>query len=295
MPYFPNLVDILISFVLAFIMFGLGLTLTINDFKNLFLKPKPLVVALLLQIIGLPIVSFSIAAFCPLEPQMKVGIIIISVCASGASSNLITHLFKGNVALSISMTVINSLITLISIPLIVNLALLSFLGFYTEIKLPVFETIFQIFLITIIPASIGVFIKRIRPTFASSLENPMKILLTILLGLVFTLKIFLGENHGGTGISFYEVLNIIPWVLLLNFGAMLLGFYGSGVFKVGFNNRFTTAIEVGLHNTALALLISGTLLEQVEMEKPAVVYAMFSFFTAIIFTVIIKQLYQKKI
>lgn len=290
-----NTLDILVNVVLAFIMLGLGLSLTASSFKNIFIHPKPLIVALCLQIIGLPIISFSIAFLSPLPEEVKVGIVIVSVCASGASSNLVTHLFKGNVALAISMTVINSIITLISIPLIVNLALMAFLGYTTEIKLPVFETMLQIFMISIFPASIGILIRKIRPAFAKSMERPLKILLTLLLGLVFTLKIFLGENKGGTGILFTEVIEIIPYLILLNIAAMLLGFYGSRIFKVDFTNQFTTAIEVGLHNTALALLISGTILKETAMEKPAIVYAMFSFFTAVIFTIIIKKIYKQKI
>jgi BASS family bile acid:Na+ symporter len=287
-----NTVDVLINSVLAFIMLGLGLSLTASSFKNIFLHPKPLTVALALQVIGLPIISFTIAYFSGLQDEIKVGIVIVSVCASGASSNLVTHLFKGNVALAISMTVLNSIITLISIPLIVNLALMIFLGYTTEIRLPVFDTMLQIFVISILPASIGVIIRKYWPEFAKSLENPLKVILTLLLGLVFTLKIFLGEKSGGSGILFKEILEILPFVLLLNILAMALGFYGSRLFKVSFTNQFTTAIEVGLHNTALALLISGTILNETAMEKPAIVYAMFSFFTAILFTMIIKMVYK---
>jgi len=289
-----NTVDILVNSVLAFIMLGLGLTLTTNDFKNIFFHPKPLIVALLLQIIALPIISFTIGLLSGLTDEVKVGIVIVSVCASGASSNLITHLFKGNVAMSISMTVINSMITLISIPLIINLALVVFLGYTTEIKLPFFETMFQLFLVSIFPASLGIIIRKFRPAFAKSLEAPSKIILTLLLGLVFTLKIFLSESNGGTGIQISEIFSIFPFVFLLNIAAMLLGFYGSGLFKVGFVNRYTTAIEVGLHNTALALLISGSILQKTEMEKPAIVYAMFSFFTAVLFTFLIKKIYKNK-
>jgi len=289
-----NTLDILVNAVLAFIMLGLGLSLNADSFKNIFIHPKPLTVALLLQIIGLPIISFSIACFSGLQDEVKVGIVIVSVCASGASSNLVTHLFKGNVALAISMTVLNSIITLITIPLVVNLALMAFLGYTTEIKLPVIETMLQIFSVSIFPASIGVLIRKLRPSFAKSMESPLKIVLTLLLGLVFTLKIFLGESKGGTGIQITEVLEILPFLLLLNICAMLLGFYGSRLFKVSYANQFTTAIEVGLHNTALALLISGTILKETAMEKPAIVYAMFSFFTAVIFTFVIKRIYKGK-
>lgn len=289
-----NTVDILINSVLAFIMLGLGLSLTASNFKNIFVHPKPLLIALILQIVGLPIISFTIAYFSGLQDEVKVGLVIVSVCASGASSNLVTHLFKGNVALAISMTVINSIITLISIPLVVNLALMIFLGYTTEIELPVVSTMLQIFIISILPASIGVLIRRFKPVFAKALEKPLKVILTLLLGVVFTLKIFLGEKSGGTGILFHEVIEILPFALMLNIGAMMLGLFGSRLFRLDFVNQFTVAIEVGLHNTALALLIAGTILKETAMEKPAIVYAMFSFFTAVLFTMIIKKILGPK-
>ncbi|HNW90910.1 MAG TPA: bile acid:sodium symporter family protein [Bacteroidales bacterium] len=287
-----NYVDIAINVVLMLIMLGIGLSLTVKDFKNIFLHPKSLATALSVQLFIVPLIAFGIAYISDLPDEVKVGIVIISLCASGASSNLITHLFKGNVALAISMTTINSFITLISIPLYANLALNVFLGFETKIQLPVFETILQIFVITIIPASIGVFIRRKKENIALKLERPLKIILPAMLGFIFTVKIFVGEASGGTGITLSETLHLLPYLLLLNFLAMALGFFVARKTGLPFADQFTISIEVGLHNTALALLISGTILNISAMEKPAIVYAMFSFFTAIIFVLVIKKVFK---
>lgn len=288
-------IDFFINLVLAIIMLGLGLSLTLNDFRNIFVHPRSLITALAIQLFIVPLIAFGIAWFSPLSPPMKAGMVIVALCASGASSNLITHLFKGNVALAISMTTINSLLTLLSIPLVATLTLRIFLGVESNISLPIPETILQIFLITVFPAAIGVFIRHKRKNFALSAEKPLKYILPVMLATVFTIKIFFGESSGGTGITFHEVLHIIPYMLLLNFMAMAAGFFGGRAIRLPFPDQFTISIEVGLHNTALALLISGTILNSPEMEKPAVVYAMFSFFTAIIFVVVIKIVFRKKL
>jgi BASS family bile acid:Na+ symporter len=271
-------------------MLGIGLSLSISDFRKIFTLPKSLIIALAVQLFIVPLIAFGIAFYSGLTESEKAGLVIVSLCASGASSNLITHLFKGNVALAISMTAINSFITLLTIPLLANLSLTLFLGIDSPVRLPVIETILQIFFITIIPASIGIYIRRIRERLAKSLEKPLKYILTILLGVIFTIKIFFGVNIGGTGIGFHETLQILPFMLLLNFLAMASGLFIAKLFRLPFTDQFTISIEVGLHNTALALLIGGTILNNPEIEKPAVVYAMFSFFTAVIFVYLVKRI-----
>ena len=289
-----NFIDILINLVLALIMLGIGLSLRISDFKGIFMHPRSLITALTVQLFIIPIIAFCIAWISGLTDSEKVGIVIVSLCASGASSNLITHLFKGNVPLAISMTTINSFITLISIPLMTNLALYVFMGVGKNIRLPVLETILQIFMITIVPAGIGILIRMKKERLAQKTERPLKFILPVLLALVFTLKIFLGKTSGGTGITLTETLQIIPFMLLLNFMAMFAGFLIARLIKLSFSDQFTIAIEVGLHNTALALLIAGTILRDVAMEKSAVVYAMFSFFTVVLFVYFIKLVFKRK-
>lgn len=286
-------IDVLINCVLAIIMFGLGLTLTIKDFKNIFAHPGSLITALFVQLFIVPAIAFLLASWFDMPDEAKVGMVIVSICASGASSNLITHLFKGNVALAISMTTINSLITLISIPLIANFALSVFMGKQELIQLPVFDTLIRIFSVTIVPAFIGIIIRIVNQRIAKVFDFPLRIILPLLLCLVFTIKIFWGEESGGTGITFNEVVALLPALLLLNVFAMVSGFIAGKIIKLPFADSYTISIEVGLHNTSLALLISGTILHNAGMEKPAVVYAMFSFFTAILFVLIIKRFFKK--
>lgn len=285
-----QIVNILIKSALAIIMLGVGLSLTAKDFKNIIIFPKALIIGLSAQMLVMPILAFFIAWFSPLPLELKVGIVIVSVCPGGASSNLITHLLRGRVALSISMTTMNSVITLVSIPFIVNLALVGFLGEGTAIKLPFWETVAQIFLITILPASLGVLIRAIHADFAKKTERPLKFILPIILASVFAIKFFAGKQSGGSGITTEDIFGIMPYVLSLNIIGMILGFAIAKFLRLGKLNQLTIAIEVGLQNTALALLVAGTLLQKPTMEKPALVYAMFTFFTTILFGIIFKKL-----
>src|SRR5690606_22174214 len=149
-------IDILINLVLALITFSLGLTLTKRDFHNIMLNPKALTVGLLSQIIILPLVVWGLLFFYPFSPEIKVGFIIIAICPGGVTSNLVSFLLKGNVALSISLTVINSIITLLTIPFLTNLALNYYMGETSAFGLPYFHTMISIFLVTLLPATIGV-------------------------------------------------------------------------------------------------------------------------------------------
>lgn len=281
-------VDILVNAVLAIIMLGVGLSLTVYDFKQILVSPKAIITGLTIQIFLIPLIAFVIAYISGLSPEQRVGIVLVSTCASGASSNLITHLVRGNVALAITMTSLNSLLTIFTLPFIVSMALIMFLGKETQITLPILETILQIFLVTIVPAAIGIIIRKINMQFAKSLDKPLRIILPVLLCIVFVIKIFAGKSQGGSGITFSETLYISPYVLLLNVLAMAAGLFISKLVKLEYRNQYTIAIEVGLHNTALALLVAGTILKSPEMEMPALVYAMFTFFTAILFIYIVK-------
>jgi BASS family bile acid:Na+ symporter len=281
-------IDLLVNAVLSIIMFGLGLSLTLHDFKQILINPKAILTCLSVQVFVIPVIACFIAMLSGLNSEQEVGIVLISVCASGASSNLITHLVKGNVALAISMTTINSFITLLTLPFVVSISIYLFLGTESHIILPVTKTILEIFMVTIFPASLGLFIRRIRERFALGMEKPLKIILPLLLGLVFAFKIFGGKNQGGSGITFSEMLNIFPWVLLLNVLAMTIGYFISKLMKLSYRNQYTISIEVGLHNTALALLVAGSILKSAEMQKPALVYAMFTFFSAFLFVFVIK-------
>jgi len=304
-----NMVDILISLVLALIMFGIGLSLTFQNFKNIFVHPKAVITGLSSQMIALPIIAILFGVFSNLSPELKVGLLILSVCPGGTTSNFITYLLNGNTALSISMTTINSFLTLFSIPFIVNFGLVFFLGKSTPFYLPYLETILQIFFITIIPASIGVLVNVKLPKTANKLNskisipfgflskmkfNVIKSATIILLGIVFAIKLFASESSGGAGLTQNDFMDLLPIGLLFNIIGLFFGFIIAVLLKLKNSAPMTIGIEVGLQNTTLAFLVAGTLLQNAEMQKPALVYAFFSFWTAILFGLFAKYLKNKK-
>jgi len=272
-------IHFLLNSVLGLIMFGLGMSLKRSDFQELFHQPKALSIGLFSQMILLPMMAVVWVMFSGLSPEFKIGVLILSICPGGITSNLVSYFVKGNVALSVSLTVINSLLTLFSIPILVNI----FLNYFDVsngglVHLPVLDTMFSIFNITILPASVGMFLRDRLGKKILQIQKYINILLPVLLFIVFGIK-FLGSNQkGGTGISINEIIKLTPIVIGLNVSAMLLGVVVATIFNLSFKNRVTIAVEVGLHNTALALIVAGEKLGITAMEKPALVYAMYSFF-----------------
>ncbi len=285
----PSFIDILLGLVLAFIMMSVGLSLSFKNFKDLFIFPRPLVIGLTSQIIVLPLIAFLITFFSDLSPAFKVGLIILAACPGGSTSGMLTYFFKGNVALSVTFTAINSIITLFTIPMITNLSLMYYFGESTKIQLSYINTIAEIFLVTILPALAGVLIRNYRPEFASKAKGPLRNLLMIALGMVFIIYFFAGRQSGGTGITIEEILTILPSALLLNALCMLWGYFLGMATKLGRMNSYTIGIEASVHNTTLAFLVAGTLLQNPDIVKPALVYAVFSFWTAVLYSYVIKK------
>ncbi len=292
-------VNTMLNVVLALIMFGLGLGLKKSDFQQLFDQPKSLAVGLFSQMILLPLFALLLLELSPnglgdgnlaqsggwnvwrnLSPEYRVGILILSVCPGGITSNLVSYFVKGNVALAVSLTVSNALLSLLSIPLLVNLFLWlempQVFGGSADVALPFWDTLFDIFVITIIPAILGMALRYKIGKNVYGLTKTVNFVLPLLLLVVFVAK-FIGAGSSGGAMKYADIIQLAPYVIALNIGSMLLGFLAGFIFQLSVPNRITIAIEVGLHNTALALLIAGDKLKNSMMEKPALVYAMFSF------------------
>ncbi len=279
-----HIVDVLVTVVLGLVMFGVGLSLTAREFRNIARNPRELAVALCGQLVGLPIIAFILTLLHPSLPQeIKTGFIILAASPGGATAGLIAYLFFGNVALSLSITTVNSFLTLFSIPLVVNLALGYFMGSQTDLILPFWDTVEHIFAITIIPASLGILVRRYRSNWADRVERPSRFIMLALLLVVFAIKIFAGEKQGGTALGASDFAMVLPHALVHNLASLLFGFglmrWAGGAQP----SRITAAIESGVQNTTLSFLIAGTLIGNQQMVIPSLIYSMFSFFTACIF------------
>lgn len=282
MDFLGQHINLVLNIVLGMIMLGLGISLRKEDFKQLFDQPKPLAIGLTAQMLFLPLVAFLLVHNANLDPELKVGIMILSVCPGGITSNLISYFVKGNVALAVSLTVSNAFLSLFSIPLMVNLFIHYFLGGQGQgnanIHLPFVGTMLEIFAITIVPASLGMLLRYKLGKRILEFQKIINIILPILLLLVFAFKFLAGNKHGGTEMNQTDILMLTPVVIGLNIASMVVGFLVGTPFGLSFKNRITISVEVGLHNTALALLIAGEKLGNSVMEKPALVYALYSFF-----------------
>lgn len=275
---------------LAIIMLGMGLSLTGKDFRNIFLQPRAVITGLISQMVLLPAVAIGIAAISGLSPEMKVGIVLIAACPGGAVSNLLSYLLKGNVALSVSMTSINSFLVVFTIPTIVNIALRMFMGTESDLELPFWNTVLQVLLITVIPCVIGIVIRYRNEALALRVERPLKVAMPIMLALAMVAAIFL-EKKEGVSASTQQYFEVFPWVLLLNLIGMFGGLGIAKVLRLTQPMSLTIGLEVGLQNSGLAIAVatSATLLANPSLAIPASAYALFSFFTAVIFGLLVNR------
>lgn len=264
-------------------MFGVGLSLTLSDFIQIIRHPRAFFSALGAQMLGLPLIAFLLCMVAPLPAEIKVGLIILSVSPGGATSGFLTYLWKGNVALSLSLTSVNSFLTLFSIPVLVNVGLKVFMGRETDLHLPFWETVSHIFFITIIPATLGLLLRRNFPVFAERISKPAKYVMLALLAVVFTIKLFAGESQGGAGLSIQDFILITPFALIQNASCLFFGYFFMKWMELPHASRITAAMESGVQNTTLAFLIASNMLGNQEMVKPALVYSLYSFWTACIF------------
>lgn len=280
--------DIFLPLTLAIITLGMGLSINISDFKRIFLYPKAVIIGICCQMLLLPSIAFIIASLVDIDPVYKVGLIIISACPGGATSNLVTFILSGNVALSISMTVINSIITLITIPAIVSLGLEIFLAREAHISLPVLNTILKVFLVTVLPVATGVTFRHFFTETANRMERPMKYILPLLLLGIYAGVLFIDEGEESSNIL--DHLSLFPQSLLLNFSAMVAGWGIAWLFRLSRRNKYTISIEVGLQNSALAIFVAATLLQNQSMAIVPVIYGSFTFFSTALFGYFVKKI-----
>jgi len=267
-------------------MLGMGLSLTRKEFANIFLRPKAVLVGLAAQMLALPVLAFAIAYIFPVPPEIKVGLFLVAICPGGATSNLLNYLLNGNLALCVSLTIINSFLTQITIPLLLNFAL----GFFmhsgdVDIQLSFWETLQHIFLITLVPVVVGIIVTHYKPSFAEKIRKPMKWTMPVLMAIALLGAILLEKKDKIVEMTTSDYVTIVPMTLLLNIGALFIGYYIARWSKLSKKSSVTISLEVGLHNTVLAIYIATAILKIPIMALPAIVYALFTFFTSAAFGV----------
>lgn len=267
--------QVLLPISLAIIMFGMGMTLRVSDFTRIVKFPKAVFLGLTNQLLLLPVLGFGLAKAFSLDPIMAAGLMVLAVSPGGPTSNLITQVCRGNIALSVTLTAIASFTSILTIPVVLSYALSYFgAGADTVIQLPVLDTILQIMVITVIPISIGMLIKSKKPAFADRMEKPMRRASTIIFILVFLAVI--AANRELLGDAFQRVGFV---TLALNVATMGLGFLTAKLFQLNLEDSISITVESGIQNGTLAFVIVTTILQNVEMGLPIGMYSIWMFVT----------------
>lgn len=271
-------------------MFGIGLTLKIENFKRVVIEPKEILTAMFGQIILLPLTAFIIAFIFNFPDWAKVGLILVASCPAGASPNFIAYFLKGRLALAVSATALSSVLVLFTIPLILSLALDAFKLQQEEISLPAGKTILNICFTVLLPISVGVLLKERKKEWAGRLEKIMKWLMPVFLIMIFGGSIYL---ESGGNIDFFKYLNQYPYAIMLNVGAMLISYFFARYLLKDKQSHFTISTIVGIQNNALAIFIANTLLNKPEIAIIPIVYSSFTFFSTSLFALAAKKLDRK--
>ena len=271
----PIIGQILLPISLAIIMFGMGLSLVSGDFTRLFNYPKAVLVGLCNQLLFLPLIGFVIVVLFGLNPSMAIGVMIISICPGGPTSNLITQVSRGNIGLSVTLTALASLITVFTIPILLSKFIAYFSGDTdVVIQIPILETMLQILVITVIPVSIGMMIRKRLEAFALRMEKPMRTASTVLFVIIFLIIIIANKDN-----LIQAMKEVGLPTLLLNLSTMGLGYLSAKLFGITGKSQISITIESGIQNGTLAFVIATTMLNNLEMGLPTGAYSIWMFLT----------------
>ncbi|WP_154857551.1 bile acid:sodium symporter family protein [Cyclobacterium xiamenense] len=267
---------VFLPIALAFIMLGMGLSLSTSDFKNIFTYPRAMVLGLFCQLVLLPVLGFSLVLSFGLEGTMAVGIMIIACCPGGPTSNLITHLSKGDTALSISLTAMSSIITVFTIPLLVNLSI-AYFGEAGSVSLPFIPSVLRITGVTLVPVAIGMWLKNRFPSLTQKADRPVRVASIVFFVLVVGGAIL---NEKDQIREFFAQAG--PVTLLLNILTFGLSLLLARLLALPPRQQVAISIESGIQNGTLGIMIAATLLQNSAMAIPVVIYSLIMFMASIL-------------
>lgn len=273
---------VVLPIALAIVMLGLGLSLTLADFGRVKDSPKAVAVGLGFQMIALPIVGYVVAMTFGLEGALAVGLMVLAFCPGGTTSNVISHIARGDLALSVSLTAVVSIITPLTIPLLTEASISKFMAASQSVPVNYKQTLIALIAITIVPIVLGMSIRRKWPKVAAGAEKPVRTLSLILLFLIIA---GLVKQQWENLPTFFAQVGLAAFVL--NVTTMALGFFGAKGLKLTRRQQITIGIEVGVQNGTTALFVTGTLLESPEMSIAPAVYSLLMFATAAVFSVLV--------
>ncbi len=265
---------LLLPLALGVIMLGLGHGLTIDDFRRVARYPRAVVTGLLLQTGVLPWVALGLALLFRLPPELAVGLMLLAASPGGATANIYSHLARGDVALNITLTAINSVLCLVTLPVILDLSLRFFLGEGQYVPPPV-QKIIEVAAIIILPVAIGMTGRALAPAFAARMEKPIRVLSVLVLVLLIVAAV---AQAWETLLTWFAAVGLA--CLLFNLASMGIGYAAPVGLKLPRRQAIAIAMEIGIHNGTLAIFIALNVLGNATMSVPAAVYSLLMFFTA---------------
>ena len=276
--------DVVLPLSLAFIMFSLGLALKSSDFTRVIKQPKDFLIGAFSQIIILPLVALIIVVLWPLSPELAVGVMLIAAAPGGATSNIITSFAKGDVALSVSLTAIISLLCVITIPIIVLFSLNILMDTSTAKSISIGDIAIKMFLIVTVPVIIGMLFRKFLSSISISFEPLAKKISAVLFVLVLLGAIVAEKDNV---ISYFAQAGLVT--LVLNLLMMFIAFYIGKLFASGISQQKTITVECGLQNGTLAIVVATTLFDGGLYLIPAATYSLIMFFTSLIYVYFARQ------
>ncbi|OUR60622.1 bile acid:sodium symporter [Bermanella sp. 47_1433_sub80_T6] len=272
------LIKVILPASLFVIMLGMGLALKPLDFKMVMVRPKAVALGVFAQMVILPLMAYLIVTAFGLSGAVAVGVMILALCPGGTTSNLYTYLAKGDIALSVTLTSVVSLLAPFTVPVMIVLFMGLLMGDGQQVELPVIKTIIQLIVITILPISIGMFIHHKKPEFSAKAEQPVKIFSVLFL--LFIVILIVVQNIDQMG-SYFAQAGLAA--LVLNIACLSVGYGIAKLARLNEAQSKAIAIEVGFQNGTLAIVIALSLLQNTEMSIAATCYSLIMFVTGAVF------------
>ena len=267
---------------LALIMFGLGLDLTPTDFRRVGKHPKAVLVALGVQLVILPAICFGLVLLFDLPPLLGIGMMLLAASPGGTTANLFSHLFRGDVALNITLTAINSIVAIATLPLITSLAI----GYYDrsdDVSMP-FGEVVKVFALILIPVGIGMLVRDRAPSFAARMDRPVRIASAVILA-ILVLAILLDQRDNI--LDYLGDVGLVAAIFCAT--SLVLGYLIPKAFGITASQAIASSFEIGVHNGTLAIFVAVEVLDSVEISVPAAVYSIIMFIFAALWGMFISR------
>lgn len=276
--------SVLLPLGLAFIMFSLGVGLTLADFKRVFRHPRAFGIGVLCHFILLPLVGFAVVKLFGITGALAVGFMIVAACPTGTTSNLLTYYARGDVALALSFTATAGLASIVTVPLILGWALTYFMDGTKQVTFPVGMVMTQIFLLIGAPVGAGMYLRAKWPVFAVRWQKPLSTVAAVVFVLIVAAAI--ARNWA---LFKEQTGSLAPLVFSINAIMLALGFGLARLAKVEIRQAATVGIESAVQNTTLAIVISSSILKDDVMMLPGAVYGVLMYVTGIAFVFVMRR------